>query len=300
MGEDGAGEFNSASGDDITADGRTFSGGIGVRPFDKIGGSFGSIMKGLELSFGTTIQKPWTASSGFDAVNIRTSQTRSERVSLIRSSTSSTPGNVNGMTGASYYFTPGVGWTWDWISLNLAGHFKQSAACIEGTGDTTFGIDSKTGIIDSGVAGTQLAKSSTGGSGSCADSGGILRTAGWQFIGSFWLWSPKKGLLAGNPRDGGFMISPMFGRVDAWGSPGSKLLANCSGSKAKTCTSASAIQAGIGMWYYVPGRFMNVGVIWDHWACTNCNSDINSVVKGGVAGQHYDFDTITLISRFQF
>ena len=112
-------------------------------------------------------------------------------------------------------------------------------------------------------------------------------------MGEFWLWSPKKGLLAGDARDGGFMLSPMFTRADV--SQANGTLSGCGG-----CSSAHAINTGIALWYFIPGRFMNVGVIWDHWACNNCNSDVIRTVPGFVAGDDAAWDTITLISRFQF
>jgi len=248
----------------ITRDGRAFSAGIGVRPFDKAGGTLGKFLKGLEISFGTAIQESPRAGTGFGRWTLRTAQTRAQRINMVRTSS-------NGTAGTQYYYTPGLGWTWEWITLNLAGHFGTTRIC-----------------------------NPTGENSHCME-GGLARMSGWQFIGSFWVWSPKKGLLAGNPRDGGLMIAPLFGRgnVEQHGEGSSGRLSGCGGGGGG-CKSGHGIQSGIGMWYYIPGRFMNVGVVWDHWSCVHCNSDVIRVVPGAVAGGNYDWDTITLISRFQF
>jgi hypothetical protein len=253
MGQDKKPGLGLNTGVNITRDGRSFLGGLGVKPFDKLGGGFGKIMKGLQLSFGTVIQRsPGKNGTGFDQLKIRTSQTRLYRTSLIR-------GDSAGMSGTSYYFTPGIQWKWKWIELNFAGHYKNARLCDPCGGNQ----------------------------------GAILRSNGFQIIGQFWLWSPKKGLLAGNPREGGLMVSPMFGRVDVRQS-GDNTLRGCDG-----CKSAHAVQSGIAVWYYLRRNF-NVGLVWDHWLCQNCNDGVSAVVPDGVGGGNYDFDTITLISRFQF
>lgn len=259
LGEDrigGSAQFNNLAASQITRDGRSFTAGIGVRPFDKLGGSFGNVMKGLELSFGTLIQNSPRADSGFGAWNVRTNQTRAQRISMIRTDSA-------GTAGTFYYYTPGVGWNWKWMRLRFAGQFANARLCSE---------DNNSRCMD----------------------GPLVRGSGWRFMGEFWLWSPKKGLLAGNARDGGFMIAPMFSRADVKQS-GNATLRGCGG-----CKSAHAIDAGIGLWYYIPGRFMNVGVVWDHWKCNNCNSDVQRTVPGFVAGNDAEWDTITFVSRFQF
>jgi hypothetical protein len=250
-----AGQFASNSSAPITRDGRSMTLGLGVKPFDKLGGSFGKVMKGLQLSWGVFYQESPRATSGFARWRSRTAQTRAQRIDLVRMGSA---GTVRG-----FMITPGVEYKWKWITLNLAGEFNQARTC----------------VVDGG--------------GNCMD-GPLIRSSGWQFIASFWLWSPKKGLLAGSHRDGGLMLAPMFGRVD-WKINGGEELSNCGG-----CTSAHAVQSGIGLWYYIPGRFMNVGVVWDHWLCDNCNSDVARTVKGLSGGDSAAFDTITLISRFQF
>jgi len=257
LGQDRTNEFASQSSAPITRDGRSFVGGFGIKPFDKLGGSFGKVMKGLQLSWGVFYQESPRATSGFARWRSRTSQTRAQRIDLIRMRSA---GTVRG-----FMLTPGVEYKWKWITLNLAGEFNQARTCI--------------GATSSGDR--------------CMD-GPLIRSSGWQFIASFWLWSPKKGLLAGSHRDGGLMLAPMFGRVD-WKINGGATLDKCG-----DCTSAHAVQSGIGLWYYIPGRFMNVGVVWDHWLCNNCNSDVSRTVKGLSGGDDASFDTITLISRFQF
>jgi len=246
---------------DITRDGRSFSGGIGVKPFDKAGGTLGKFLQSLELSFGTVIQESPRAGTGFGRWGVRTHQTRAQRIYMVRTS-------ANGTAGTMYYFTPGLGWDWEWITLNLSGHFSTTRIC-KPTGENSHCME-----------------------------GDLARLDGWQFIGSFWLWSPKKGLLAGDARDGGLMVSPMFGRANVK-QHGTATLAGCGGGGAG-CVSGHGVQAGIGVWYFIPGRFMNVGVVWDHWSCVHCNSDVARTVVGAKPGGNYDWDTITLISRFQF
>jgi uncharacterized small protein (DUF1192 family) len=250
-----SGQFNSLSGSDITADGRTWTAGIGLKPFDKMGGTVGKILKGMEFSFGTRIMEPWQIDTGFNRWRVRTDQTRAQRIDMIRQGSA-------GNTGLQYYYTPGFGWTWNWVTLRAAGHFMQGTNCVDDGNDR------------------------------CND-GGMIRGSGYRFMGEFWLWSPKKGLLAGNARDGGFMLSPMINRGDM--SSNVQSLSNCGG-----CKSAHAVDAGIALWYFVPGRFMNLGVIWDHWSCNNCNSDVARVVPGLSGGDDAAWDTITLVSRFQF
>lgn len=251
--QDEASEYASASGADITADGRTFTGGIVVAPFDKMGGSFGKVMKGLDLSFGTRILQAWSE-DGILAWNFRTDQTRSERVSMIRTTSH---------TGIQYFFSPGVGWKWNWMQLRISGLFSNVPECV----------------------------------GSPCSDGGQVRASQFRIMGEFFLWSPKKGLLAGNPRDGGLMISPLYNRVNVWGQG---LTGSTPSGKSSNGQAATATNTGIALWYYIPGRFMNVGVVWDHWACTNCNSDVSSVVRDFNPGGSATWDTITLISRFQF
>ena len=267
MGQDRLGtgdQFDSLSGAPINRDGRALTLGIGVKPFDKMGGSFGKVAKGLELSFGTVIQQSWKT-TGAGAYNFRTNQTRAQRISMIRT-------DSMGMTDTFYYYTVGVGYKWKWVQLRLAGDFSQSSLCTDPDAAGSTGCNNNSGRQP------------------------IYRSAGYRLMGEFWLWSPKKGLLAGNPREGGLMVSPMFQRQDVTQSGGlGDTLRDCAG-----CKSAHAINTGIALWYYLPGRFMNVGVVWDHWACTNCNSDVSRVVRNFTEGGNYDWDTITLISRFQF
>jgi hypothetical protein len=267
MGQDRIGsnaQYSSFSGAPFNKDGRALTMGIGVKPFDKMGGSFGKLMKGLELSFGMVFQEPWNDTGG-GAYNFRTNQTRGQRISMIRT-------GGDGFTNAFYYYTPGVGYKWKWIQLRFAGDFSQSSLCV------------------------------TGAWSGCSTGSGrspIYRSAGYRFMGEFWLWSPKKGLLAGNPREGGLMVAPMFQRVDVTQSGSlDDVLRDCD-----DCKSAHAINTGIALWYYLPGRFMNVGVVWDHWSCTNCNKDVSRVARKidpDTGGGNADWDTITLISRFQF
>jgi len=251
-------QFDDLQSADISRDGRSLGAGIGIKPFDTLAGSAREWLAGLEVSFGTFIQETPDADRGFAPWDIQTNQTAAQPISMIRSIRA-------GTSGRFYYYTPGIGWDWDWVRLRLAGQFAQASVCIENT------------------------------NGRCVD-GPIIRGRGWRFMGEFWLWSPGKGLLSGNPRDGGFMLAPMFQRTDVTqGGPKNATLDGCAG-----CKRAHATNSGVALWYFIPGRFMNIGVVWDHWSCVNCNEDVARVVSGFIPGGAAAWDTITLITRFQF
>ena len=96
----------------VENDGKSFSIGIGIKPFAK---SKNKWLKGTELSFGGHFQK--LAEDPEGGYNIRTNQTRAQRVSLIR---------TVGREGLTQYYTPGIGWKYGPYQLRVSGQFENS------------------------------------------------------------------------------------------------------------------------------------------------------------------------------
>jgi len=249
----GNGQFASISGTAINTDGRAFTSGIGIMPFAK-GGS--KMMRSVYVSLGYIHQQPYDREGGDNAWNVRTNQTRAQRISMIRTSSL-------GMAGGFDYTTVGLGFKAGSMTVRAAGIWAEHQICSEDP------------------------------SGNCNEGDGV-KGRGVRVLGEMFVYSPK-GWMTGSTKKGGVMLSPMYQRTDVQQS-GSTDLRGCGTG----CRSAHAVNSGVALWYYVPGGFMNVGVVWDHWACANCNSDIAKAVPGAAAGDNADWDTVTLVSRFQF
>jgi len=92
----GINAFNSGSGSGLKNDSKTFTWGLGVEPFRKMKNKW---IKGIEVSFGGVVRNFAVDSAG--GYNIRTLQTRMQRISLIR---------TDARDAGSQYYTMGFGY----------------------------------------------------------------------------------------------------------------------------------------------------------------------------------------------
>jgi len=112
FGIEGVDEFNSGSGTGLKNDSKALYVGLGVEPFRKIKNKW---VKGLEVSFGGIFHN--IATDGFGGYNIRTNQTRFQRIRLIR---------TDDRDGGRQYMTVGLGWKLGPYRLRLARTFDNS------------------------------------------------------------------------------------------------------------------------------------------------------------------------------
>jgi hypothetical protein len=164
-----------------------------------------------------------------------------------------------------HYYTPGIGWKYGPLAVHMAANF----------------------------ANTHQFKAAHP-----SNIGGLIKGRGFRLLAELWLYSAKKGMFTGSTSKGGLMLSPMFQRASVDGGRQHRMT-GCG-----TCKSAHATNAGIALWYYFPGKFFNIGAVWDRWAVVNMNTDMAADIfnsKGGkVAGGKGSFNTLTLVTRFHW
>ncbi len=165
--------------------------------------------------------------------------------------------------GQTQYYTPGFGWKYGPYQLRVSGQF-YNAHRFKGRGDK----------------------------------GSLIKGRGIRIMHELFLWSPNDGFLTGSYKKGGLMIAPLFERASIRAPNG---MNGCNDTVAGTgCQGAYAVNAGIGLWYYLPKDVYNFGLVWDHYRVNKADNDVADHIEKGTRGRRVNFNTLTFVSRLHW
>ncbi len=226
-------------------------------------------LKNLEISLGTMFQESPNKDGQFREWAVEADQLRGNQIEFWRIA------DGKGDGGHFKYYSPGVGWKMGPVAV----HYSHNIAHSHVFNDSDFD-----------------------------NVGGLIKAQGMRLLWDIWVWGPKKGWLSGSTRSGGLMFSPMFQKAQIKAGDNSNM-DTCGGGtyRVANCKSAHATNTGIALWYYIPGGFYNLGVVWDHWRATNMNDDMSNDIFGLTPtdsrkepGGQGTFNTLTFITRFRW